>query len=230
MIDALVFDKDGTLYDFSATFSDWAVKVLEQFAPDAPAQQKAMADVLRFDLATRAFHDDSPVIAGTNREVAGLLVPFLPALSLSEIELQLIESSAEAPLAEAVPLARFLDGLRGRGLGLAVMTNDGEAAARAQLGRSGVAGRFDVILGADSGHGGKPDAAPLLAACAAMGVAPQRSAMVGDSTHDLIAGRAAGMCTIGVLTGMAPHEVLAPFADVVLPDIGHLPGWLDRSS
>ena len=51
--------------------------------------------------------------------------------------------------------------------------------------------------------------------------------MVGDSTHDLIAGRAAGMWTVGVLTGIAATDELAPYADAVLPDIGHLPGWLD---
>ena len=50
--------------------------------------------------------------------------------------------------------------------------------------------------------------------------------MIGDSTHDLLAGRAAGMITIGVLTGPAPHEELAPFADVVLADIGKIPDWL----
>jgi phosphoglycolate phosphatase len=50
--------------------------------------------------------------------------------------------------------------------------------------------------------------------------------MVGDSTHDLIAGRAAGMGTVAVLTGMASTSDLAPFADLVLPDIGHLPAWL----
>ena len=52
--------------------------------------------------------------------------------------------------------------------------------------------------------------------------------MVGDSRHDLIAGRAAGMRTIGVLTGMARAEDLADLADVVLPDIGHIPVWLAR--
>ncbi|MGR3462852.1 MAG: HAD family hydrolase, partial [Roseovarius sp.] len=50
--------------------------------------------------------------------------------------------------------------------------------------------------------------------------------MVGDSTHDLIAGRAAGMACVGVLPGTATQADLAPFADAVLPDIGHLPGWL----
>ena len=50
--------------------------------------------------------------------------------------------------------------------------------------------------------------------------------MVGDSAHDLIAGRAAGMQCVGVLTGTATRADLAPLADVVLPDIGHIPDWL----
>jgi len=36
------------------------------------------------------------------------------------------------------------------------------------------------------------------------------------------------MATVAVLTGIAGAGELAPHADVVLPDIGHLPGWLDR--
>ena len=50
--------------------------------------------------------------------------------------------------------------------------------------------------------------------------------MVGDSTHDLIAGRSAGMLTVGVLTGLAKHEELTNLADVVLPDISHLVAWM----
>ena len=68
----------------------------------------------------------------------------------------------------------------------------------------------------------------MLAFAKQIGVAPERIVMVGDSTHDLFAGRAAGMKTIGVLTGMAVEGDLAPHADVVLPDIGHIPAWLGR--
>jgi len=42
----------------------------------------------------------------------------------------------------------------------------------------------------------------------------------------LHAGHAAGMRTVAVLTGMADEATLAPLADVVLPNIGHLPEWL----
>ena len=65
-----------------------------------------------------------------------------------------------------------------------------------------------------------------LAFAHSLGLDPARVAMVGDSLHDLAAGRAAGMRTVGVLTGVAGAAELAALADVILPDIGGLPGWL----
>ncbi|MBC7181003.1 MAG: HAD hydrolase-like protein, partial [Roseovarius sp.] len=60
----------------------------------------------------------------------------------------------------------------------------------------------------------------------AMAREPARVVMVGDSTHDLMAGRAAGMQCVGVLTGTASRADLESLADIVLPDIGHIPAWL----
>ncbi|MEH6775033.1 MAG: HAD family hydrolase, partial [Cereibacter changlensis] len=40
-------------------------------------------------------------------------------------------------------------------------------------------------------------------------------------------GRAAGMRTAAVLTGIAVAEELVGYADIVLPDIGGLGGWID---
>ena len=53
--------------------------------------------------------------------------------------------------------------------------------------------------------------------------------MVGDSRHDLQAGRAAGMVTLGVLTGPATAAELADVADAVLPDIGRAAGLARRT-
>ena len=201
-IDAFLFDKDGTLF----------------------------AQTLRFDLSAEAFHPDSFVIAGTNAEVARALSPHVPHMPETELERYLAQNAAEADLAEAVPLAEFLDGLLARGKVLGVMTNDAEISAMSQLERAGVRDRFAFVAGFDSGHGAKPDPAPLLAFCDHCGISPERSAMVGDSLHDLQAGAAAGMQRIGVLTGLASHQDLEPHADAVLPDIGYIPDWLDRLS
>ncbi|MCA0870096.1 HAD family hydrolase [Seohaeicola saemankumensis] len=225
-VDAILFDKDGTLFDFGSTWNVWAARIIAQLSGGDPALARALAAGARFDLDTQSFHPDSPVIAGTNREAAECFAPALPDRSIEEIERHLMLSAADAPLTPAVPLAGFLDGLSGRGLHLGVMTNDTEYSARIQLEEAGVLDRFAFVAGFDSGYGAKPAPDPLLAFCDVMGVAPDRAVMVGDSTHDLIAGRAAGMRTIGVLTGMAPTEELAPLADAVFPDIGHIPSWL----
>ena len=50
--------------------------------------------------------------------------------------------------------------------------------------------------------------------------------MVGDSLHDLMAGAAAGATPVAVLTGVATYDELAPYAEVVLPDIGALEAWI----
>jgi phosphoglycolate phosphatase len=130
-------------------------------------------------------------------------------------------------MAEAVPLAPLLATLRGRGLRLGVATNDSEAPARQHLAAHGITGFFDFIAGQDSGHGAKPGPGMCLAFAERLALAPARVAMVGDSRHDLLAGRSAGMRTVAVLTGMARAEDLAELADAVLPDIGALPAWLD---
>jgi phosphoglycolate phosphatase len=59
-----------------------------------------------------------------------------------------------------------------------------------------------------------------------MNVEPCEVVMVGDSTHDLKAGRAAGMVTLGVLTGPAEQKDLEGYADMVLDNIGDIPEWL----
>lgn len=228
-IDGIIFDKDGTLFDFRATWDVWALGVITELAEGDAALAQRIADAAVFDLAAGAFLPDSPIIAGTNREAAEAIGTALPGRSIEAIEYFLSARAAVAPLAPAVPLAPYLTGLAARGLALGVITNDTEAGALAHLGSAGVLAHFHFVAGFDSGHGAKPDPDPLLAFCRSTGLEPARVVMVGDSRHDLIAGRAAGMQTIGVLTGTALTADLAPLADAVLPDIGHIPGWIDAT-
>jgi phosphoglycolate phosphatase len=112
-------------------------------------------------------------------------------------------------------------------LKIGLATNDTEAPARAHLTAHGVLDLFDFVAGYDSGYGPKPGPGMCLAFARETGIDPARAVMVGDSTHDLIAGRAAGMRCVAVLTGIATAEELRPHADVVLRDIGGLGDWLD---
>lgn len=222
-IRAVLFDKDGTLFDFQATWGAWAASFLEREAGHDPALLSRLAEALQFDPVSRRFHPLSPVIAGTGREVAELISPIL-ARPPEVLETLIMHSSAEVPPTEAVPLAPLLTRLRTAGLFLGVATNDYESVAHRHLGAN--ASHFDTIFGFDSGHGGKPAPGMLLAFARAHALPPAEVLMVGDSRHDLAAGRAAGMPTLAVLTGVATAADLADLADHVRPDIGHLPQLL----
>lgn len=225
-LDGILFDKDGTLFDFAKTWNGWCGQVIEETSQGDTEVARRLAAALRYDLGAGAFLPDSPVIAGTNREVAELAVSALSGWGVEEMETYLTRQAAKIEQVPAADLAALLSGLRAGGLKLGVMTNDTEYAAVAHLEQAGISDYFDMVIGFDSGYGAKPEPDPLLAFARANGLSPDRVAMVGDSTHDLIAGRAAGMVCVAVLTGPAREDELAPFADHVFPDIGHLPGWV----
>lgn len=226
-IKGIIFDKDGTLFDFLATWGGWCRGVLEAESRGDAALRDRLAATLGYDMAQGSFARDSIVIGHTSGEVAAAILPHLADETLDNLLTRLDARAAAAPQVATADLLALFAALHARGIRLGLATNDTEAPARAHLRHAGIEAAFDFIAGYDSGHGGKPAPGQLLAFAAAMGLAPGNCAMVGDSLHDLRAGRAAGMVTVGVLTGFATVDDLAPFADVVLASVADLPAWLD---
>ena len=79
-----------------------------------------------------------------------------------------------------------------RGLRLACVTNKPTALAEPLLERKGLRGYFEVVFGGDAFPHKKPHPEPLLKTCAALGTTPAQTLMVGDSSNDAQAARAAG--------------------------------------
>ena len=228
----ILFDKDGTLFDFAGTWGRFTEAMLDRLAPDPEAWQ-AMARAIGYEPGARRFVAGSAVVAGTNADIAGAWAPYRPDLGAAALERMLEEavlaiSADPAFLCPAVDdLPALLGRLREAGFRLGVATHDTEGAARAQLAIAGVAEAFDFIAGYDSGHGLKPGPGMPLAFSRATGLEPARIVVVGDSRHDLEAARQSGAgLVIGVLTGPATREELAPLADHVLPSIAGLPDLL----
>jgi phosphoglycolate phosphatase len=88
--------------------------------------------------------------------------------------------------------AEGLKRLRAHGIHLACLTNKPTAFARPLLASKGLDGYFAVVHGGDAFERKKPDPLPLLKTCEALGVAPAHTLMVGDSSNDARAARAAG--------------------------------------
>ncbi len=224
-IKGLLFDKDGTLFDFHRSWGPWLDGFLNEVSQDQTHHAR-LAGALGFDVAAQRFLPGSVFVHDTLEEILDAVIPHLPRWERQELEAFAIRETAKVPQIPTVPLAPLFDTFRARGFVLGIATNDNEAPAKAQLQAAGIIEYFDFLAGYDSGHGGKPATGMQRAFCAASGLAPENVAMVGDSLHDMTSGRDARMTTIGVLTGTTSREALATVADVVLSDIGEIEGWL----
>ena len=228
-IGGVLFDKDGTLFDYHATWSAALQELALQCAGDAARAQRLL-EAGGWDAAQRRFRAGSVLAAGDTGDLARLWAPMLGA-DAGELLARLDAAFESAPVARAVPAADLpplLDGLTRRGLALGVATHDSHSAARKLLHRFGLEDRFAFVCGYDCGHAPKPDAAMALAFCAAAGLPPQRVVVVGDNPCDLLMARAAGAgAALGVLTGTGSRAELGVLADAVLPSVAALPAWLD---
>lgn len=222
----LLFDKDGCLFDFHRSWGPWLTGFLAEISTDN-AQRQALANALGFDLSKQVFRPGSVFVHDTLEEIMDAVLPHLLNWKRSALEAYAIAETAKVPQVPTVPLSPLLLGFKARGLALGVATNDNEHPARTQLKAAGVLKHFDFIAGYDSGFGGKPATGMQHAFCKAQGLAPPEVAMIGDSLHDMTAGRDAGMVTVGVLTGTTSRAELEAVADVVLADIGEIEGWLE---
>ncbi len=122
-----------------------------------------------------------------------------------------------------------LDALRSAGLKLACVTNKPTAFARPLLAAKGLDAYFTTVFGGDSFARKKPDPLPLLETCKALGSLPARTLMVGDSSNDAAAARAAG-CPVVLMSYGYNHGEPAASAhpDAVFDSLAELPVWLTR--
>jgi phosphoglycolate phosphatase len=118
-----------------------------------------------------------------------------------------------------------LQALKAAGLKLACLTNKPGDFARPLLQAKGLAGYFDCVFGGDAFERKKPDPLPLLKTCEALGSTPAATLMVGDSSNDARAARAAGcrvvLVTYGYNHGEPVHGV---GADGYLDSLAELAG------
>lgn len=108
-------------------------------------------------------------------------------------------------------LLAAVEALETAGARLAVCTNKWESLSRQLLSELGLAHRFSAIAGRDTFPVMKPHPDHLLGAIRLAGGDPSRAVMVGDSTTDVRAARAAGVPVIGVSFG---------YLDVPVADLG----------
>jgi HAD superfamily hydrolase (TIGR01509 family) len=212
----LLLDLDGTIADSIDFFYRLACEILEA-AGCSPPERDAVLDAIANGVVPheRFLPADLP-----DREA------FLARLYREHWPSWLERYGTEVePLAGAVETVR---GLGGRGLRLGLVTSS--SGPLPFLDRWGIRGSFAAIVGRNDVRRIKPDPEALLLALDRMGLTPTEVLNVGDTPLDVRAGLAAGITTVGVLTGAGTAEQLhRAGATRVLRSLDELPDFLDRT-
>lgn len=226
-IKGILFDKDGTLIDFAATWVPAYLAAVDRVAQWAGRREAAqrLLEIGGYDPRTALCQPGSVLACGTAGEIAILWSQFFDLAESGPVESLIVDTFSPfaahpVPVTDLPPL---LERLAARGLSLGVATSDNEALAHRALNALGASKFMDFVCGYDSGFGVKPGPGMVNGFCGHCGIDPGQVLVVGDSTHDLHMGRNAGAgLTVGVLSGTSPREVLEALADHVLADVSGL--------
>lgn len=229
-IRAILFDKDGTLVDFNATWVGIAKMLASEAAGGDEALARRLLVLSGWDEDRQCFRADSVFAAGTNADVVALWHPELDAEGRRERMIRFDAITAAGGAQKAIPLhgvREALANLHMAGYRLGVATNDSTGGAEQTLLALGIAQLFDAAFGYDAVANPKPAPDVVLAFADMTGLRPSQIAMVGDNRHDMETARAAGAgLAIAVLSGTGTRESLAPHADIVLSSVAELPAYM----
>ena len=212
--DLVVFDWDGTVVDSTAMI--------------ARSIQKAAADLgLQVPSLERASH----VIGLGLRDALAAAVPDLAADRIEAFGERYRHHyiAIEEEIVLFSGIRELLIELTESGAVLAVATGKSRRGLDRSFAATGLGMFFAASRCADETHP-KPHPAMLHEITAALAMSPQRTVMIGDTTHDLAMARSAGTSSIGVTYGAHPRAQLeAEGALALVDDVAELRTWLMRT-
>ncbi len=227
-IRAVLFDKDGTLIDFDATWNPVYLETVKTLTRGDADLSRRLLEVGGWDFSSNTVRSGSPLRQASNAQIAALWAREMNYPGRADaLEFQIDVLFRMGGVQHAKPttphLPELLVRLKRANLRIGVASMDGEAAVRATLERLDLSPFIDFVAGYDSGHGIKPEPGMALAFARQCAIKPAHLAVVGDSPHDLEMGRAAGAgLVVGFTGGGGRREVLAPAADRIIEQLEEL--------
>ncbi|WP_308531482.1 HAD family hydrolase [uncultured Paenibacillus sp.] len=245
-IEAVLFDKDGTLMDFIYTWGTWGERLLARFSSELAKRRRPPlpSDLLQlwgiqYDAEGQmsGYDRNSPLSMGTVDDLLTLLAlegykSGLPWAEAKVLAAQCREAADEAlersRTARLLPEVQpFLEQCRQAGLRLGIVTSDETEAAEKHLEWLGIRPYFSVCVGADRVSRGKPYPEMVELACRELGVQAAKAAVIGDTDGDMQMARAAGAAVaIALAESQALERGAFPSADAVISGYHEL--WLGQ--
>jgi phosphoglycolate phosphatase len=196
-IQAAIVDLDGTMVDTLGDFAAVLNRMLADLALPAIAPEAVQSMVgkgtenLLHSVLKHVFSHTVPALTAINNEAL-----FQQAWARYHHHYQLLNGQ----FSQVYPgVVAGLQAMQARGWKLACLTNKPTALAVPLLQAKGLDGFFSHVFGGDAFARKKPDPLPLLKTCEALGTLPAHTLMLGDSSNDAQAARAAG-CPVLLVT------------------------------
>ncbi len=194
MVQALLFDFDGTLIDLEER---WIIPLFE-----------AVREIKR-DIDLESIEQNLGIILEkTGGNTNFLVVKAIWAISriaglntFQSMRLLLKLMRRKNQFRKIVPLEsaeRVLGQLRNE-FDMALVTSASSKTVEAAISQYNFFGIFDAVVTRDDVENAKPDPEPVLLACKKLGVDPSQAVMIGDLPGDVEAGKMAGTSTIAIL-------------------------------
>jgi len=212
---AVIFDLDGTLIDSIDIYFSIVEKALERLNLPGVSRSQILA-------------------AAESEDFKWELVLPQEVLSRKEKVIDeawaVINEIAPQMFADNLDLIQGAEGIvedlssNGLKIGLVTSTQRQYLETKMQpLKNAGVDTLFEAIITSDDVEKRKPAPDPLIACAQKLDMKPANCVYVGDTTTDIKAGKAAGMRTIGVLTGFDDYEALeTEEPDAILENVQNL--------
>ncbi|MED1725487.1 HAD-IA family hydrolase [Brevibacillus parabrevis] len=175
------------LFDFDGTVADTLPLIFTAFRST-------------FQRFLQEHYSDEQIVAMFGPTETGILQNKLPA---HEHEAALdhffhVYTLEHAQVQNPPQLAKMLDQLHSAGIQMGVVTGKGRRSADISLREWGLEKYFSVVITGDEVTEPKPHPEGIFTALKQLGATAENAIFVGDSDADIIAGRAAGLTTVGV--------------------------------
>ena len=177
MIEAAIFDLDGTLIDSEPTYWVSWRKVFAPLGVELTDDDLRGVTGMRPNEVIEVFASKGGISVGVDETIEELMSHML--------------SNTERDLMPGVRAA--LKTAKAAGLRMAIATGSPQRLAEASLASTGFRDLFEVVVSSEFEAAGKPDPAVFLTAARSLGVDPASCVVIEDAPNGVLAAKAAGM-------------------------------------
>lgn len=232
MIKGILFDKDGTLIDFSL-WRDAGIKTIQTLMNEYGLKDEKLFENLQKSVGiTENGVEPFGALAYKSHEDVAAELHFL-LNKYRKIDLKKFQSHVsellrkevlrdDVEFKEITDLGALYEHLKSNGIKVGLATADSRQSAMHMINKLKHNDYFDFIGSYDGVMKPKPNKDMCVRFCSMYGLAPNQVAIVGDSYNDMVFAKNSGAVGVGVLSGVSCKINLKDAADVIIPSVDFL--------